>query len=168
VPPAPVAAKHGKATEAGPAVAGLAMVLALAGLGISTYLTIAHYVGGQSLVCSDSGLINCQKVTTSAQSHLLGVPVAVLGLGFYLVMVAINLPAAWRTAERRVHLARMVLVAVGMAFALYLVSAELLIIGSICIWCTAVHVVTFLLFIVVVTAGPRVLGWASASAPKGA
>ena len=34
------------------------------------------------LVCTDADLINCEKVTTSAQSYFLGIPVAVLGLVF--------------------------------------------------------------------------------------
>jgi uncharacterized membrane protein len=149
-------------------VMALSLALAAAGFGISLYLTIAHFVGTQALVCSDNGLINCTKVTTSAQSHFLGMPVAVLGLAFYVLMLALNLPMAWRSADRRVHLVRLAGVIVGIAFALYLVSAELLIIGSICIWCTAVHIVTFLLFVVIMTATPRVLGWGSAASPEGA
>jgi uncharacterized membrane protein len=144
------------------AIVWLALALALAGLGISIYLTIVHFVGQQALVCSDNGVINCAAVTTSAQSHFLGMPVSVLGLAFYLSMVAINLPPLWRSVDRRVHLARVGLLVVGMAFALYLVSAELLIIGKICIWCTGVHVVTFALFILVMTSSPRLLGWAAA------
>jgi uncharacterized membrane protein len=135
-----------------------ALVLSLLGLGIASYLTYVHFQP-QALVCSDSGVINCQKVTTSAQSHFLGIPVAILGLGYYLVMVAFNLPAAWRATDRRVHMARLALSGLGMAFALYLVAAELVIIGSICIWCTGVHVVTFLLFVLIVTTVPAMLGW---------
>jgi uncharacterized membrane protein len=138
----------------------------MAGLGISAYLTAAHFAGTQALVCSDNGLINCTKVTTSAQSHFLGMPVAVLGLAYYAVMTAANVPPAWRSRDRRVHLARVVLMAIGMAFALYLVAAELLIIGSICIWCTAVHAVTFGLFVVVMATSPRVLGWADPPARR--
>jgi uncharacterized membrane protein len=145
---------------------GTSLVLSLAGLGVSIYLTIAHYVGTQALVCSDSGVINCAKVTTSAQSHFLGIPVAVLGLGYYLVMCALNLPAAWRAADWRVHGLRLALAVVGMAFALYLVAAELLIIGNICIWCTSVHVVTFLLFVLVLATVPPMLGWGEASTDR--
>ncbi len=137
----------------------LSLVLSLVGLGISTYLTVVHFIGTQALVCSDSGVVNCAKVTTSAQSHFLGMPVAVLGLAFYVVMTLIDLPVAWHSADRRVHMARLVLIAIGMAFALYLVSAELLIIGNICLWCTGVHLVTFLLFVVIMTTVPAMLGW---------
>jgi uncharacterized membrane protein len=139
----------------------LALALALTGLGISTYLTVVHFVGEGALVCSDNGVINCAAVTTSAQSHFLGMPVSVLGLAYYVVVVAINLPPLWRSRDRRVHLARVGLLVVGMAFALYLVSAELLIIDKICIWCTGVHIVTFALFILVMITSPRLLGWGS-------
>jgi uncharacterized membrane protein len=136
----------------------LALALSLLGLGIATYLTIAHF-GHAPLVCSNSGAINCEKVTTSVQSYFLHVPVALLGLGFYVVMTTLNLPVAWRSADRRIHIARLGMLVLGMCFALYLVSAELLIIGAICLWCTGVHVVTFALFILVVQTVPRMLGW---------
>jgi uncharacterized membrane protein len=133
-------------------------LLSLAGLGIAVYLTVAHFAK-VPLACSDTGLVNCEKVTTSAQSYFLGIPVAVLGLGFYVVMVALNSPWAWRAADRRVHMVRLALLVGGICFALYLVACELLIIGNICLWCTSVHVVTFVLFVLVVTTVPPMLGW---------
>ena len=48
---------------------------------------------------------------------------------------------------------------VGMGFVLWLVAAELLIIGNICEYCTGVHIVTFALFICMVTTIPAMLGW---------
>ena len=36
---------------------------------------------------------------------------------------------------------------VGIGFVLYLLYAELFIIGSICLYCTSVHAITFLLFV---------------------
>ncbi len=41
---------------------------------------------------------------------------------------------------------------------LYLLIAELFIIKAICLWCSSVHVVTFILFVIIVTASPLVLG----------
>ncbi len=137
---------------------GAALVLSILGLGVSTYLTVAHY-SGTSLVCSDSGLVNCAKVTQSAESVFLGVPVALWGLLFYVAMVAVNLPVAWRSVDRRIHVLRLVMATVGICFVLYLVSAEFLVIKNICLWCTAVHVVTFLLFVLTLTTVPQMLGW---------
>ena len=126
--------------------------LALAGLGVSIYLTIAHFTESALLGCSESGLVNCTKVTTSPQSYVFGIPVAVLGLAFYVVAVALMSPWAWRSARREIHLLRIASLAVGMGFVLYLLYAELFIIGSICLYCTSVHAITFLLFVLTVFA----------------
>jgi uncharacterized membrane protein len=122
-------------------------VLALAGLGVSIYLTIAHFTESALAGCSESGLVNCTKVTTSPESYVFGIPVAVLGLAFFVFAVAIMSPWAWRASRREVHLARIASLVVGIGFVLYLVYAELFTIGSICLYCTSVHVITFLLFV---------------------
>ncbi len=134
-------------------------VLSFIGLAISGYLTFTHYAGTQFLACAESGTINCADVTTSAQSSFLGVPVAVLGLADYLVMVVINSPWGWRSSVRAVHVARVVLVTASMAFVLWLVAAELLIIDHICLWCTGVHLVTLALLVIVSRVSPNQLGW---------
>jgi uncharacterized membrane protein len=136
----------------------VALALAVIGLGVSVYLTVAHFSGAR-LACSDTGLVNCEAVTTSAQSYFVGVPVALWGLLFYVAMTAVNLPGAWRSNDRRIHALRLAMAAGGMCFVLYLVSAEFLIIGNICLWCTSVHVVTFLLFVLMITTVPQMLGW---------
>jgi uncharacterized membrane protein len=122
-------------------------ILSIAGLGVSIYLTIAHFTDKPLAGCSESGLVNCTKVTTSPQSYVFGIPVAVLGLAFFVAAVALMSPWAWRSARREVALIRLASLVVGMAFVLYLLYAELLIIGSICLYCTSVHAITFLLFV---------------------
>jgi uncharacterized membrane protein len=122
-------------------------LLALAGLGVSIYLTIAHFTESALAGCSESGLVNCTKVTTSAESYAFGIPVAVLGLAFFVFGAVIMSPWAWRANRREIHLARIASVVVGIGFVLYLLYAELFTIGSICLYCTSVHVITFLLFV---------------------
>ena len=123
------------------------LVLALAGLGVSIYLTIAHFTESALAGCSESGLVNCTKVTTSPESYVFGIPVAVLGLAFFVFAVAIMSPWAWQSARREVHLVRIASMVVGIGFVLYLIYAELFIIGSICLYCTSVHAITFVLFV---------------------
>ena len=132
------------------------LLLSIGGLGVATYLTITHF-DKVALVCSDNGAINCAKVTSSPQSEILGIPVAMLGLAFFVPMIALCLPAAWRSADRRIHLARLVLALTGVGMILYLIIAELFIIKAICLWCSGVHVITFILFVFVVTTSPIVL-----------
>jgi uncharacterized membrane protein len=129
--------------------------LAVAGLAVSAYLTVEHYSGAKVLACPENATINCARVTTSAWSRLAGVPVAVLGLAYFVAMTLVVLPAAWR--HRVLDPVRVAGAAAGMAVVIYLIWAELFRVDAICLWCTAVHVCTFGLFVAVLwrtTAGP--------------
>jgi uncharacterized membrane protein len=150
----PLAADRSQAAPYAPAwLRWTTLVLSLAGLGVSIYLTIAHYSSSSILVCPDKGLVNCAKVTTSPESMVFGVfPVAVLGLAFYVFMVAVNTPWAWRLKLPLLWWARLGSAVVGIGFVLYLVYVEVIQIGNICLWCTSVHVITFLLFALLVFA----------------
>jgi len=138
-------------------------LLSLIGLGLSVYLTITHF-DKQLLACTSNGVIDCAKVTTSAQSELLGIPVAILGLANYTGMAVINSPWAWRSRHRWVHVTRFILAVIAMCFVLWLIYAEVMIIGAICLYCTAVHVTTFALLIVLTLVSPAQLGWTSSRA----
>ncbi len=132
--------------------------LAAAGVAIASYLTVAHYTSPHVLACPDTGLINCLKVTTSPESSILGVPVAVIGLCYFGALLYLCLPATWSKAGRAVVFGRQLLVSAGMLFVLYLVGTELIVLKAICAWCTAVHVVEFLLFVLVTSATSAMTG----------
>jgi uncharacterized membrane protein len=127
-------------------------VLAVLGLAVSAYETYAHFNGNRLAGCptGGNGTFNCAAVITSSQSMVFGIfPVAILGLLFYVAAVPLFSPWAWRAKRRAVHQLRLASVIVGMGFVMYLIYAELQI-GSICEYCTGVHIVTFLLFCITV------------------
>lgn len=126
--------------------------LTLAGLGLSSYLTWEHYSTGTTLSCPDTGVVNCLKVTTSEQSMLFGVPVALLGAIFFFAMAVLCLPRSWRADNDVVRWLRLGGAVSGIVMVLYLVAVELLVVRAICLWCTAVHVVAFGVFVVVLSA----------------
>ncbi len=128
-------------------------VLAVVAVAVSAYLTIAHYSSPHVLACPGTGTIDCAKVTTSAQSRFLGIPVSLLGLVWAIAMAALCSPQAWRSTAGWVRPLRTVVVAVGMAFVLWLVFAELVLVGAICVWCTTMHILTFALFVLIVIFG---------------
>jgi uncharacterized membrane protein len=131
----------------------VAFLLAILGLVISAYETWAHYHGSHLAGCSTKpgSTFDCTAVITSPQSMVFGVlPVAVLGLAFYVVAVPLFSPWAWRMRRREVHLLRLASVIIGMGFVMYLIYAELYQIGQVCEYCTGVHIVTFLLFCITV------------------
>lgn len=125
------------------------LVLTVAGLLVSAYLTFEHFTDNATLACTVGGPIDCAKVTSSPWATFLGVPVALLGLFFFIVLLALCWPSVWRRGEAWLDWARMGWLTVGMAMVLYLVWAEFYKINAICLWCTVVHVLTFLAWILV-------------------
>jgi uncharacterized membrane protein len=130
----------------------VSLVLVAAGLAVSIYLTITHFTTTVQLACSNTGTINCEKVTTSPQSSIAGVPVAVLGVVFFVAGAALCLPTAWRSAAPALRYARIGWAVGGVATVVWLVYAELFKIDAICLWCTVVHAITVVLFAVVLVA----------------
>jgi uncharacterized membrane protein len=136
--------------------------LSVIGLGPAGYLTYEHFTGSKTLACSESGTVNCLKVTTSTYSRFLGIPVAVLGLAFFVAMVVLCAPKAWSLSSTTLPWlggVRLAAGAVGVISVIYLVWAELFQIDAICLWCTGVHVITVLLFGVLLfaaAAGPSI------------
>jgi uncharacterized membrane protein len=141
------------------------LILAILGLAGSVYLTISHFDTHIALVCPDLG--PCNKILTSNTSHFVGIPVPVLGLLYFVPMTLLCLPMVWSTADQRVHWARLVLSILGVGVVIYLFIEELFILKALCIWCTIIHVVGFLLFVVIATTTPALLARSSgAAAPE--
>jgi len=120
--------------------------LSLVAVAVAAYLTVTHYSDPGALACPDTGIVNCTLVTTSSWSIVLGVPLAVLGLVWAVVMAGLTVPWVWRAASPWVDSARLVVSGAGAAMVLYLVYVELFRIGAICLWCTAMHVTAVCLF----------------------
>lgn len=141
-----------------------ATALSVAGVGIALYLTIDHFTGTLP-VCASTGVVNCAKVTTSSESYLAGVPVALLGLLFFVAMAIVNVPPLWQLGGlwgSRLAWARLAMSVGGMGFVVWLVYAEVFLIKAICLWCTGVHVLTLLLFVLVVATFSPLMGGAAA------
>jgi uncharacterized membrane protein len=141
------------------------LLLSIVGLAGSVYLTISHFDSHISLVCPDLG--PCNRILTSNTSHLLGIPVPVLGLAYFVPMTLLCLPQAWRSTDRRIHLARLILSILGVGMIIYLFVEELFIIEALCVWCTVIHFVGFLLFVIIVTTAPQLLAARSDPHPMG-
>jgi len=163
---APVRAAAGEAQPAAPPLwfQLTTWILSLGGLGVSVYLTIAHYNTAVTLACPATSTVNCEKVTTSPESIVFGIPVAVLGLAFYVFLAVVNSPWAWRMTWPPLRWARVGSMVAGILFVLYLIYAEMFRIGAICLWCTSVHVITFILFVLIVFSAAA--GYGAAKAPS--
>lgn len=126
------------------------LVLVVVGLLTSIYLTYEHFTDNATLACTTTGVIDCVKVTSSQWSTLFGIPVALLGLIFFVVLLALCWPSVWRRGEAWLDWARTGWLTIGIGMVVYLVWAEVAKVHAICLWCTVVHVTTFVLWLVVI------------------
>ncbi len=135
----------------------LRVALSVAGLLIAGYLTLLHYDSNVPLVCSGGPFVNCEQVLTSASAFMLGVPVAVWGLVWFavaLVLARLSSRAGERPEPPWLRAAGFGWVLAGTANVLWLVYQELGVVGKICAWCTAIHVLVLALLVVQVLSDP--------------
>ena len=111
------------------------MAIAAIGLLTSIYLALAATFS-ITVACPAGQFINCDAVLGSVYAKTFGIPNGYLGIGFFLLVLAL---IYLRKPEYLV-----LLNAAGAGFVAYFIYAEYLI-GSICIYCTLVHVCTIAL-----------------------
>lgn len=126
------------------------LLLSLAGLGVSSYLTWVYTTDSLAL-CFGSG--GCDLVQHSPYAYIAGIPIPTLGAVAYLVLVGLTLAALRLEAQRETLVLGIFGVAlVGLLFSGYLTYLELFVIHAICTWCVVSAVVMLLTFILTVQA----------------
>lgn len=122
----------------------VALVLGALGLAISVYLTMVHYHGAP-LACPMRGIIDCEQVVTSPQSVILGLPLALWGVVWFLVFIGLTLQERASGGPPWLQPARFWWLLLGAASVVYFIYLELMVIGKICIWCSGVHLIVLIL-----------------------
>jgi len=124
----------------------LAIFLAFIGLGIMIYLSYLHYANTQSF-CDFSEEVSCDVVTTSLYSEVFGVPISLLGAGFFGVLLLL----LFLNKKDDVFQAVFFLTLLMLVPSLYFTLLEATVIGAFCVLCEsskavmgAILVVSFL------------------------
>ena len=125
-------------------------VLALIGLVIATYLLVVR-LAGEAPVCGP--VRGCDVVAASEYATLLGVPVALFGVAFSIVLVG-AVTVWWRRADRRALYLAYALGLLGILVVVYLTYLELFVIEAVCVWC-ATYGVTIVAGWLLAVAGTR-------------
>ena len=122
-----------------------AVLVSVAGIAVSIYLTALHYAG-VTPACPASGTINCEAVLSSSYAVVAGtsIPTSALGIVWFAISAVLwaARPAGW------MHL---VWSGVGLLGVLWLVFVEIVLLGAICLWCTAAHALVVILVLIAVT-----------------
>ena len=124
--------------------------ICLAGIGISIYLLIVHYEP-QALICTNNGAVDCSAVLKRPSSIIFGIPVPYFGLAYFVGMGVVCVPVAWRSEAAWLAWGRVAAAVVGIGMVVYLIYQEAIVLHKICLWCTGVHVLTFVMFFVIIS-----------------
>jgi uncharacterized membrane protein len=121
-------------------------LLSLIGLIISGYLSLYKlgYLG--FIQCTTGG---CETVQSSRYAFFMGMPVAVWGMGAYVVLLTLSLVGlqpAWMR-ERWVAIALFATSSIGLVFTAYLTYLEAYVIHAWCQWCLVSAALVTLIFL---------------------
>lgn len=120
----------------------LLAVISAVGLTDAAYLTITHYTN--TLVpCSFSK--GCETVLRSSYSELFGIPVAALGVVFYLVML---IASVFFVTNKKYHWALSVWGLIGFGSTVYLFYIQAVVLHAFCQYCLLSAATSTLTFII--------------------
>jgi len=128
-------------------------LLALCGAGVATELTLLHakqiLQPGFRSFCSWSNTFNCDVVAQSRWSELFGIPIASLGLLYYLFIALLSALALRKTDDLR-FVAPLIFVLAGASFlySVFLAYISSAVIRTICILCSGLHLINAAMFVV--------------------
>lgn len=119
-------------------------ILALVGLGIATYLAYVEIAHVEAVY---GPIGRCNFVQSSPYAHILGIPVAALGVLYYLAVGVLWAGQRSPTRQRanRSVLGLLGLTLFGTLFSIYLTSLELFVVRAACTWCLGSAVATTML-----------------------
>lgn len=126
----------------------VAALAGVAGVGISLYLTVVHY-STVPLACPAGAVVNCERVLSSSFAVIGGssVPTSAAGILWFVISAALAV-ALWVRPSPPLAKVQLAWSAIGLVTILYLVFVEIVQLGSVCIWCTAIHILVLLIFLV--------------------
>jgi uncharacterized membrane protein len=134
----------------------LLLAFSAVGVAVSAYLTSVHY-SNVPLVCNADAVVDCERVLTSSYAELMGIPWSIGGLLWFGVTGTLASISLFRRTEPSwVQPAQVGWSILGLMTAVYLVGVEELAVDKVCLWCTALHILILLIFVLHVVREPEV------------
>lgn len=122
------------------------IIFTLLGIAASIYTTILKMPGHENM-CFSNGA--CETVNNSPYAEVYGIPVAVIGIGGYLSILAVLIleKKGGNFFTKNATLLTFGLTLIGFLFTLYLIYLEIFVIKAICPFCLISQVAMTILFI---------------------
>lgn len=127
------------------------VLLSFLGAIISLYLTYLHFEPQASTICNLGEAFDCDKVNKSVYSQIFGIPVAILGSGYYIGMLIFSAAFSWKNKLfskldlKDLFRGILLINLIGVAFTLYLTYQEAFVINAYCIFCVAQQIVILIM-----------------------
>jgi protein-disulfide isomerase/uncharacterized membrane protein len=126
----------------------LILLFGAVGLGLSLYATNHHYellsAGATDSYCNINEQFSCDEVARSAYSQVLGIPLGVWGIGFFLGQLVLGFLAFRRQAGHVESKQGLVaLTFLGATGSIVLAGISAFILGKFCLNCMGIYVVCF-------------------------
>jgi len=121
------------------------IILSIAGLIDSLYLTWSHYNNIIPPCESSSLFVDCGKVLTSRYSIVFGVPLALIGAIFYALEI-VTLTIAFLMKKHPARIMAIILTAGGFGASLYFVYLMVFVIGALCKYCLVSAILSTCIF----------------------
>lgn len=122
---------------------------------LSANVGTSHALLGTSL-CGAGEHINCDAVLSSDWAHIGAIPLAHLGLVYFVALalwfIIVGLP---NRAGRFWHLVPLIIILIGAAISAWLTYVMIARLPTLCPWCLAAHIINGLLLITTLLAWPR-------------
>lgn len=128
--------------------------LGVLGLVISLYLLREHYAITPGSFCNINAMFNCTTVNSSPYAELFGIPVALFGSLFYIIILGFAAAPSFKRSlkidDELLSLSFLGWMILGVIFSLYLTSVEAFLLRVFCPLCLFSAFLVLFLFVVAI------------------
>lgn len=123
------------------------MAVSFIGIGDTLFLSYEKYLG---IIPSCAILNGCEKVLTSAYAEFLGVPLAYLGLVFYVYMLGLAFLLSIDPNSKGLRLGALLYTGIGFGLSIAFELIQFFLIGAMCLYCAISAATASVLFVLAV------------------
>lgn len=117
----------------------LIFILSLLGLAVSAFL-FYEYTFSTTMLCPTGK--GCDIVRASPYSSILGIPMPILGIVFYLAMAILSVIHSHELPTKIVRRLQFLIALIGVSFGVYLTYLEGFVIKAFCFWCVTSFIIS--------------------------
>lgn len=125
----------------------LIFIFSLLGLAVASFLLYEYVFSGTIFCPLGQG---CDIVRASSYSHILGIPVPLLGVAYYFTLACLSVVHSHELPHKLVRKLQVIASAAAVAFGIYLTFLEAFVIKAYCFWCVLSFIISIAIFLALI------------------